>query len=87
VDDIIWHIFGVMIAIDVYVYHFIMLPKIRKNRKVTLADWGFSINQPLLNVFEYRELCEKDKEPIICYKIQIGLLVLFIVLGIIWVLI
>ena len=86
-DELVFNILGAVFVVDWYLYIAIILPKIRKHRKIYLADWGFSLNQPLLNIFEYKKLCEKDNEPILWYKIQIGILIAIVVILFFWMLI
>jgi len=58
-----------------------VLPKLRGRRKLFLRDWGFSLFQPIKNLFEYKTICERENESLIWFKIQVFLGVAFFVVA------
>jgi hypothetical protein len=82
-QDLIWNIGIVIIGAIYYLYIFETLAKIRKVRKLNLSDWGFGAFQPYRNLFEYKEICERNNENLIWYKAQIYLVYAFVALMII----
>jgi len=68
---------GFIVLLGWYLYVTTVLPKLRSRRKLFLRDWGFSLFQPMKNLFEYKAICEREKEPLIWFKIQIFLIVAF----------
>jgi hypothetical protein len=84
--DSLWYMLGIIAFVNWYLYVFETLSKIRKYRTIYLSDWGFSAFKPLKNLNEYKEICERENESLVWYKIQIFLLFSFICIGAIWVL-
>ena len=71
------YLIGFIVLLGWYLYVTTILPKLRIRRKLFLRDWGFSLFQPMKNLFEYKAICERENGSLIWFKIQIILIVAF----------
>lgn len=78
-NDFLWHIVFALALANWFIYILMILPKIRSSRTIYLKDWGFGT--PFKNLIEYKELCKKDNESLIWFKIQVAMIFSFIVFG------
>jgi hypothetical protein len=78
-DDSFWYLIGLVAIISWSIYISVTLPKVRKNRTIYLRDWGLGIARPIKLLFEYKELCERDKESLFWFIYQILLTSFFII--------
>ena len=76
-----WNTGIVIVLASIYLYIFETLAKIGKYRNLNLSDWGFGAFQPFENLHEYRNICERNNETLLWYKIQIYLFYAFIGTG------
>ncbi len=77
--DFIFHIIVSIALLNWCLYILVILPKVRQNRTIYLSDWGFGIGKPFKALFEYKELCERDNEPVFWFKVQVSLIIAFVV--------
>jgi hypothetical protein len=80
-NDWPWYIIVALALANWWIYISFVLPKVRRNRTIYLRDWGFGIGTPFKTLIEYKELCERDNEPLIWFKVQIFLIFAFVIIG------
>jgi hypothetical protein len=77
-NDFAWYIIVALALANWWLYVSVVLPKVRKNRRIYLRDWGVGIGAPFKTLIEYKGLCERDNEPLFWFNVQVFLIAAFI---------
>ena len=77
IENFLWYAAVTIILAYWYLHVVETLPKIRKYRKVYLRDWGF-LGLSFTNLIEYKEICLRENESLLWFKVQLYLIYAFV---------
>jgi hypothetical protein len=77
-SDVLWGLLGFVVILFWLINITVILPKLRKQRTIYIADWLFTGYHQIKNLFDYKDICLKKNVPLFWYKTQVFLAAAFL---------